>query len=248
MVGMSWGGSSHPLPVSGREAWAQCSWVFGVSPLWVAWLSLSSRLRAPVGPGSIPDQLTCGTAAHPALCPCLARSRGRWPEQAALGHQEHGEAGPGDRGAAPRPRAAGGRQGDPAGPAGPGADAEGPGHGERAGPPPGRGQAGGVRALLAQWLGASVHSGPGSPETSEGPYESAVTCRAASALALGPHAAAQSPRPSPGWVRLPPRLELTGKHTFPLENQREAASHCGLREWPGHSQQPGSGQDRESHW
>ena len=47
-------------------------------------------------------------------------------------------------------------------------------------------------------------AGPGSPETSEGPHESAGTCRAASALALGPHTAVRSLRPSPGCVRLPP--------------------------------------------
>lgn len=62
---------------------------------------------------------------------CSFPRRGRRAEQAALDHQEHGQAGPGDRGAAPRPGPAGGGQGDPAGPAEQRADPEGPGHGKR---------------------------------------------------------------------------------------------------------------------
>lgn len=75
---------------------------------------------APPSPGRFPSRRRCSFP-----------RRGRRAEQAALDHQEHGQAGPGDRGAAPRPGPAGGGQGDPAGPAGQGADPEGPGHGKR---------------------------------------------------------------------------------------------------------------------
>ena len=51
-------------------------------------------------------------------------------EQATLGDQEHGQAGPGDGGAAPPEGLSGGGQGDPAGPAEQRADPEGPGHRE----------------------------------------------------------------------------------------------------------------------
>lgn len=74
-----------------------------------------------------------GFVAKPVSALASRRSRGCWPEQTAFNHQEHCQAGPGDRGAAPRPGDSGGGQGDPAGPAEQRADTEGPGNGECSG-------------------------------------------------------------------------------------------------------------------